>query len=236
MGSNAIPLQSFNSENVFLLLPSPWTDQLMHLKVISHRSRELAFQDVPSKCQTILQGIRLVRSNYLRITGNFSLPPNSSELCLDMYQKLVNEFITGFDILSTCEFTSLISESCMNITTQYQFEDLISDSNLQEVKLFCNRSLHDDSSCRHCQDSLSSIYQSYFNGIGIGNASHCSGYPFIYAGALANQNGPTDSGPAKCLFSLDFTSTNANNRNKKIIHCVASVGAAFGLLMTVVVV
>ncbi|XWS64602.1 hypothetical protein CRYUN_Cryun05aG0017200 [Craigia yunnanensis] len=43
------------------------------------------------------------------------------------------------------------------------------------------------------------------------------------------QYGPTDSGNAECLFSLDFTSTNANNRKKKTILCAASVG--FGLEM-----
>ncbi|XVE89756.1 hypothetical protein DITRI_Ditri20bG0020500 [Diplodiscus trichospermus] len=206
-------------------------------KVISDSSRKLAFLDVRTKCQTILQGIRLVRSNYLRISGNFSPPPNSSEVCWDAYQKLLDEFIPWFDIRSTCEFNaSLISESCMNIATQYQFESLISDSKLQEVRLLCSRSLDDDSSCRPCQVSLSSIYGSYFHGTAIGNASDCYGYPFIYAAALANRYGPTDPGTAECLFSFDFTSANANNRKKKTILCAASVGAAFGLLMTVMVV
>ncbi|XVF42047.1 hypothetical protein PTKIN_Ptkin01aG0328800 [Pterospermum kingtungense] len=156
-------------------------------KFISDSSRKLAFLDVPKKCQTILQGLRLVRSNYHRISGYFSPPPNSSEACWYAYEKLVNKFIPWFDIGSTCGFNaSLISESCMNITTQYQFEELISDSEFQEVRLLCNRSLAD--------------------------------------------------GTAECLFSLDFTSPNPNNRKKKIIPCAAPVGAAFGLLMAVVVV
>ncbi|XVF06171.1 hypothetical protein REPUB_Repub06bG0024500 [Reevesia pubescens] len=207
-------------------------------KVIFDSSRKLSFLDIPTKCQTILQGIRLVRSNYLRITGNFSLPPNSSEVCWDVYQKLVNEFLAWFDdIRSTCEFNAgLMSESCENITTQYQFEGLVSDSELQEVRLLCNRSLNDDSSCSPCRDSLSSIYQSFFHGNSIGNASDCSGYPFIYAGTLAIQYGPADSGTAKCLFSLDFPSTKANNGKKKTILCAAFAGAVSGVLMAVVLV
>ncbi|KAK6243158.1 hypothetical protein QUC31_009567 [Theobroma cacao] len=200
-------------------------------------SSKLAFLDVPTKCVTILQGIRLVRSNYLRITGNFFPHPNSSEDCWDGYQKLVDESIPGFNIRSTCGYnTGLISESCKNITTGYQFEGLISDSKLQEVRLLCNRSLDDDSSCIPCQASLSSIYQSYFHGTDIDNASDCSGYPFIYAGALANQYGPTASGTAKCLFSLDLTSSNATSRNQRTILCAVTVGAGFGLFMTAVVV
>ncbi|OMO62382.1 hypothetical protein CCACVL1_22855 [Corchorus capsularis] len=193
--------------------------------------------DVPTKCQTILQGIRLVKSNYLRITGNFSPPPNSSEACWDVYQNLVNEFVFGFDIRSSCGFhTSLISESCKNITNRYQFETLISDSKLEEVRLLCNRSLDDDSSCRPCRKSLSSVYRSYFYGIAVGSASDCYGYPLIYAGALANQYGQTDSGTSKCLFSINLTSSNAKNPKRTTLLCAVSFGVAFGVFMTAVVI
>ncbi|OMO99023.1 hypothetical protein COLO4_13554 [Corchorus olitorius] len=189
--------------------------------------------DVPAKCQTILQGIRLVRSNYLRITGKFSPPSNSSEACWDVYQNLVNEFIFGFDIRSSCGFhTGLISESCKNITIGYQFETLVSDIKLEEIRLLCNRSLDDDSSCRPCRKSLSSVYRSYFYGIGVGSASDCYGYPLMYAGALANQYGPTDSGTSKCLFSTNLTSSNAKNPKHTTFLCAVSFGAAFGVFMT----
>lgn len=217
----------------------PLNFNVLRKVLFSDSSRKLAFTNVPTKCQTILQGLRLVRSNYLRISGNFSPPSSSSEACWDLYQNLVNEFIPWFHIRSTCGFnTSLTSESCMNITTQYQFERLISDTKLQEIRLHCNRSLVDDSSCRPCKVILSNIYQSYFHGT-TGNALDCYGYPFVYAGALANQYGPTDSGTAECLFSLDFTSRKVKNnrkKKKKTVLCAASVGAAFGLLMAVLVV
>ncbi|TYI57743.1 hypothetical protein E1A91_D11G303100v1 [Gossypium mustelinum] len=202
-------------------------------KFIFDSPRRPSFLDVPRKCQTLLQGIRLVRSNYLRVTGNFSLSPIPSEVCLDVYQKLVNELVPWLDIRSTCAFdATLLSKSCNNITTRFQFEGLISKPELQEVNHLCNRSLDEDSSCTPCQGTLYSIYQSYF----IENASDCSGYPFIYAGALANREGPADSGTAKCLFSLDYTSTNANNWKKKAILCATPIGAALGLIMTVMVI
>lgn len=128
----------------------PLNFNVLRKVLFSDSSRKLAFTNVPTKCQTILQGLRLVRSNYLRISGNFSPPSSSSEACWDLYQNLVNEFIPWFHIRSTCGFnTSLTSESCMNITTQYQFERLISDTKLQEIRLHCNRSLVDDSHAGH---------------------------------------------------------------------------------------
>ncbi|KAE8684142.1 Detected protein of unknown function [Hibiscus syriacus] len=103
---------------------------------------------------------------------------------------------------------------------------------LQEVRHCCNRSLDDETSFTRCQDCLSSIYRSYFHA----TASDCSWFPYVYAGALANHDGPVDSGAAKCLFSLDFTSTMATNWKKKAILWAMHIGIAFGLIMTVTVV
>ncbi|KAK8475559.1 hypothetical protein V6N11_016975 [Hibiscus sabdariffa] len=206
-------------------------------KVIYDSSKKFTFLDIPRNCHTLLQGIRLAQSNYLRVSGNFSLPPNSSDACLDDYQKLVHEYIPWLDIRFTCQFNStLIFSSCNDITTQSRFEGLVSKSELQDVKHLCNRSLDDDSSCRPCRDCLSSIYHSYFRGTIDGNTSDCSWYPFVYAGALANRDGPADSGAAKCLFSLDFTSTKAFNWRKKAVLCATPLGTVFGLIVAVIVV
>lgn len=70
-----------------------------------------------------------------------------------------------------------MSGSCLNITTRSQFESLIPQSKLQEIQSLCNQSLRNSSSCSSCIDTLSSVNESFFGGLGDGNVSDCAGYP-----------------------------------------------------------
>ncbi|OWM85397.1 hypothetical protein CDL15_Pgr019021 [Punica granatum] len=179
-------------------------------RLINGSSQPLKFLDIQSECHYVLQGLWLVRSDYIRTTGYFFPPQNSSEACWDSYQRVINSAINDFDVRSTCGFkTSLISETCMNISTRSDFERLVPESKLNDVSSSCNQSLEDDSSCKSCMNSLDSIQgpwsslQGSFNG----NRSDCSGYPYVYAAGVVNPFGPTDSGTYRCLFGLDFSST-----------------------------
>ena len=164
----------------------------------------------------MLQGLRLLRAEYLRATGFFFPPPNAAEACWDAYESLVDEYIPGFGIRSTCGFsTSFISQDCMNIRTRAQFETLVSKPELKLIWDSCNKSMHDSSSCELCVESFSKVLASYFNGDSNGNKSDCIGYPFVYAAAFVNPYGPTDLDTVKCLFSLDFGSESGESKRKR---------------------
>ncbi|KAL3725494.1 hypothetical protein ACJRO7_030511 [Eucalyptus globulus] len=181
-------------------------------------------------CGYIQQGLRLVLSSYLQLTGNFLPPLNSSESCWDKYQALIDSFIPNFDIRSSCGFqTSWISEGCMNITTLSQFDAVVPSSARSGVATSCNQSLENSSPCAVCTVSLSNI-ASYLNGSSVGNVSDCSGYPTIYAAAVANYLGPTDIGTAKCLFSLDFTNSGGKSRRKVVVILVVLIGCGLGVV------
>ncbi|XP_059652567.1 probable LRR receptor-like serine/threonine-protein kinase RKF3 [Cornus florida] len=195
------------------------------------------FIDVPTECYYLLQSIRIVRSQYLQSTGFFTIPPSASDACWDSYQIGINEDLTVFDVRSNCEVqTGWISNSCMNISTRAEFEALISEPQLQEIRRLCNQSLGDNTTCASCVASLSGIQEAYFHGTGIGNVTDCTGYPFMYAAAFANQFGPIDLGTAKCLFSIDLVvavkSTKKDNPlpGGVVIGCVISFSGVVAVL------
>lgn len=140
------------------------------------------------ECHHIRQGLRLLLSDYLRRTGYFFPPANTSESCWQSYQSLVPDF----DIRSSCGFqTAWISQGCMNLTTKVEFEALIPNTTLDDVVSNCNQSLQ-GSACASCTTSLSNLQTSYLTDNSIANVSDCSAYPSIYAAAVANYLGPTD--------------------------------------------
>ncbi|KAL7205069.1 hypothetical protein ACSBR2_018064 [Camellia fascicularis] len=198
------------------------------------------FIDVPTECHYILEGFRLVRSEYLRTTGNFSPPPDTSEACFNSIQLLVTEALGRFDLRSNCwAQTSWIANICSNITTRSDFEALIPQPELQKVNSSCNQPLGDSSSCESCTASLSSIQDAYFGDSTNGNLSDCIGYPHMYAAAFANDFGPTDPGTAKCLFSILLnppTSPIPGTKKRKIMllgvvfGCVAGFFGSFFLV------
>ncbi|KAK4418219.1 putative LRR receptor-like serine/threonine-protein kinase RKF3 [Sesamum alatum] len=188
--------------------------------------------DTRSECQYIRQGLRLVQSEYLRLTNSFLPPPDSAESCWDAYESLVNEYVSNFNIRTRCGFqTPWIARGCMNITTRSEFEVAVPPSALDHVAAACNQSLLNGSPCASCTTALSSIQASYLPGPSIGNVSDCTAYPFIYAAAFSNHFGPTDEGTAKCLFNLDFTSSNSSSKKKKIVISVVVVVCGVVLLL-----
>ncbi|KAL3647918.1 putative LRR receptor-like serine/threonine-protein kinase rkf3 [Castilleja foliolosa] len=188
--------------------------------------------DTRSGCQYIRQGLRLVLSEYLRRTGSFIPPPDSAELCWETYESLVNEYVPNFDIRRRCGFrTEWIAQGCMNITSRSDFEAAVPRSDLDDVVRACNQSLLNNSPCASCTTALSNIQASYLPGRSTGNVSDCTSYPFIYAAAFSNQLGPSDVGTAKCLFNLDFTSSNSSSKRKKTAIIIVVVVVICGLVL-----
>ncbi|XP_075493373.1 putative LRR receptor-like serine/threonine-protein kinase RKF3 [Primulina tabacum] len=186
--------------------------------------------DPLAECQYILQGLRLVQSEYLRRSNSFLPPINSAESCWDSYDSLVNDYMPNFNIRQRCGFqTTWIARGCMNITSRVAFESVVPQAALKDVVTACNQSLLNNSPCATCTTALSSLQASYLSGPTDGNVSDCTAYPFIYAAAFANQFAPTDQGTAKCLFNLDFTSSNSSGRTRVIV--ISVVAAVCGLVL-----
>ncbi|KAM7461611.1 hypothetical protein LguiA_029732 [Lonicera macranthoides] len=186
--------------------------------------------DVTTECLYVRQTLRLVQSEYLRLTGSFLPPIDSAESCWSSYQTLVDEFVPNFNPRRSCGFETLwIAEGCMNITTRDEFESTVPRSVLNEVVLACNQSLDNGSPCTTCTTRLSTLQAEYLTGGSIGNIYDCTAYPLIYAAAFANDFGPTDKGTGKCLFSLHFTpSSNNKQRNNKQLKVVIIVVVVVG--------
>ncbi|KAM7461616.1 hypothetical protein LguiA_029737 [Lonicera macranthoides] len=186
--------------------------------------------DVTTECLYVRQTLRLVQSEYLRLTGSFLPPIDSAESCWSSYQTLVDEFVPNFNPRRSCGFETLwIAEGCMNITTRDEFESTVPRSVLNEVVLACNQSLDNGSPCITCTTRLSTLQAEYLTGGSIGNIYDCTAYPLIYAAAFANDFGPTDKGTGKCLFSLHFTpSSNNKQRNNKQLKVVVIVVVVVG--------
>ncbi|XAR49082.1 Non-specific serine/threonine protein kinase [Bertholletia excelsa] len=195
------------------------------------------FLNVSNECHYIVQGFRLLRSDYLRSTGRFSLPASVSEACWRSFQAQASERLGPFDVRSNCRVpASWISNDCMKVANRSEFESFLPENELEEVGLRCNRSLAESSVCDSCINSLSSIKEAFFNGTDPGNSSDCTGYPYMYAAAFANQLGPFDLGTAKCLFSLDIYPEQTGSRNHAIIICQIAGGWAVGLLGVVAII
>ncbi|CAL5336366.1 unnamed protein product [Camellia sinensis] len=160
-------------------------------------------------CHYIKVGLRLIQSDYLRITNNF-LPP-----------------------IDSADFqASWIAEGCMNITTLDAFEGNVSKSALDDAVKVCNQSLGNSWPCASCTTSLSSLQPSNLNGRSIGNLSDCMAYPSIYAAVFINRFGPTDEDTANCLFGFDFSDlSNSNGRVRTIVICVVVIGCGFVLFL-----
>lgn len=206
-------------------------------KLIIQSSQPLQLLSEAAECQYVLHGIRFLRSQYLRMSGNFTLPPDIAEVCWDLFGDLFDEFMPRLRIESTCGFKrSLLSQVCINITNRYQFERLISPNELKQIRGSCYKSLGNGSLCPMCVDPLVSMHRAYFNVPNDGNVTDCYGYPFIYAAAYANRFGPADLGTAKCLFLLDFRTTSAKSEHHKAVILGVLVGCLHGFVGAVLVV
>ncbi|KAK2649264.1 hypothetical protein Ddye_016753 [Dipteronia dyeriana] len=190
--------------------------------------------DSSRRCQFILQGLRLLQSDYLQRTGFFLPPLNSSESCWVAYQTLVDDFLPNFNIRSRCGFeTSWISQGCMNITTRLQFEARIPNRTFDDVVSNCNQSLENGSPCAACTTSLSSLQASYLPGPSVGNVSNCQAYPTIYAAAIVNHFGPLNRGTSQCLFSLNFSESDKIANTRKVVILVVFIVCGVGLLIII---
>ncbi|XP_068660214.1 probable LRR receptor-like serine/threonine-protein kinase RKF3 [Aristolochia californica] len=178
--------------------------------------------NVSLQCQYALQGLHLAQAEYLRTDGLFLPPAKAAKSCWDSYQRLVGAYIPNINIQSLCGFeTDWISQGCMNITTRSQFENLIPESSLQDLRRSCNQSLENNSPCATCITSLTRLRSSYLTGSEVGNVTGCSAYPFIYAAGSANRFGPADEGTALCLFLLPIPSSPNKSRKGMIVAILA---------------
>ncbi|KAK8711563.1 hypothetical protein V6N13_146841 [Hibiscus sabdariffa] len=184
------------------------------------------------ECHSLLQGLRLLLSDYLRRTGYFFPPLNSSESCWQSYQSLV----PNFNIRSSCGFqTDWTSQGCMNVTTRAEFESLVPNTTLNDVVSSCNQTLQ-GSGCASCTTSLTNLQTLYFTpDNSTGNVSGCSAYPSIYAAAFANYLGPTDESTAACIFSVQVGDNGSikgkNSRSGVILGVLIGVGVGLVVLI-----
>ncbi|GAU31559.1 hypothetical protein TSUD_333350 [Trifolium subterraneum] len=169
--------------------------------------------DSGKQCHYITQAINLVQSDYLHRTGFFVPPLNTAESCWKSFQSFIDEFQPNFDIRRSCGFqTSWISQGCMNITTKSQFENQVSLPQLQSLQLNCNVSLDNNAPCALCTSKRSEALSS-LTGATPGTIADCRSYTAIYSASLSVEFGPTNTGTAKCLFGLDFTSDSSGSNN-----------------------
>eukprot|EP01018_Ginkgo_biloba_P040132 Gb_29221 [translate_table: standard] len=188
--------------------------------------------DLNLRCKSVLQGLQLVLAEYLRTNGLFLPPQNASEACWDAYQNEVIQAGTSFDMRSSCGFeTPWISQGCMNITTLQQFESIVPLNGRQNIEKACNQSLGTSSPCAQCTSSLSSIQALYLLGPSEGNVTDCLAYANIYAAAIANAFGPTDTGTAWCLFLVSLQSK--PGKNKAWAFAVAAAVVSVVILVAV---
>ncbi|TYJ09293.1 hypothetical protein E1A91_A11G131500v1 [Gossypium mustelinum] len=183
------------------------------------------------ECHHIRQGLRLLLSDYLRRTGYFFPPANTSEPCWQSYQSLVPDF----DIRFSCGFqTAWISQGCMNLTTKVEFEALIPNTTLDDVVSNCNQSLQ-GSACASCTTSLSNLQTLYLTDNSTANVSDCSAYPSIYAAAVANYLGPTDEGTASCIFSIQLSDNHGGKGKSEQRGVILGVLLGVGVSLVVLI-
>lgn len=200
-------------------------------ELVSKARPKYSFIDLPNQCQFVPDGIRFVRSEYLRTARSFVPPPDTFQACWQSYRNVIREVTDGLDIQSGCGYQAgWISKGCMNIISVAQFEIKFPESKLQEMKLYCNRSLDDDLACGSCTKKLLSLGDLYLRDPQPVNASDCSGYLSMYAAAIINRFGPTDPGTAKCLFRLKYSVKSTTNEHHKAAIAGIAAGSVFGVL------
>ncbi|GMI79267.1 receptor-like kinase in in flowers 3 [Hibiscus trionum] len=201
--------------------------------LVNKDSARSTFGSISTWCQNIVEGIDLVRSEYLRTSEHFVLPPDTSEACWESYRLLIGEFITGFDIGTSCGYNAEgISEACMNITTRAQFESLLPSTILYKLRYYCTQSLENSFTCGLCTKMLSVIRDVYLDGVddATRNISACSGYPKMYTAAFVNHFGPTDRATAKCLFSIGLKPKKSSHSHHRSVIAGATAGSVVGLI------
>ena len=207
---------------------------LSHLSAASRNST-----DVISQCKLILQGIRLVQSDYLRHSNSFLVSTAFTESCWQSLQSVFNEYPHSFNIRSTCGFQAqFITQGCNNITTRGQYEAKNSHLTLNNVVKSCKKTLQNRNFCAECSLATSGLgpsdsheaLPSDVKGEKVYYESDCVGYRWMYAAAFGNSYGPTDRHTANCLLALTFESPKSN---KKRIKTITFVFLAFGFLILV---
>ncbi|KAK3014129.1 hypothetical protein RJ639_007921 [Escallonia herrerae] len=182
--------------------------------------------DATRQCQSFLQEIRLVRSEYLRTHGLFLPHSVSLRACWNSYRALISELQRDLDIQSSCGYhPEWITGSCTNVRSKSEFERLIPEFKMKEVQRNCNQSLEASYQCSMCTRSLSTL-RFYLRDPYKRNVTDCSGYPHMFAAASVNQFGPTNIATAKCLFSLQLSSPRKIKR-----HILAFSGALTGSII-----
>ncbi|GFY91979.1 receptor-like kinase in in flowers 3 [Actinidia rufa] len=79
--------------------------------------------------------MRLIRSEYLQTHGQFLPPSSTSKACWVSYRALVKELVPNFDIESSCGYhPEWVSRACKDVTTGSQFERLIPESKLKDLR------------------------------------------------------------------------------------------------------
>ncbi|XVE62940.1 hypothetical protein DITRI_Ditri06bG0159600 [Diplodiscus trichospermus] len=187
---------------------------------------------ITRQCQSILEGIHLVQSEYLRKNELFVPPPIISKACWKSYKQFISEFVNDFDIETSCGYDAeWMLKTCTNVTSRAQFESLVPNATLNRLRDYCTQSLDNSFVCGMCTDKLLRVGKIFLDYIDdtTGNISACSGYPSMYTAAFVNQFGPTDRATAKCLFSIEFKPEKSSSRRHQGVIAGFMVGSVVGL-------
>lgn len=183
------------------------------------------------KCLGAKQGLHLVLAEYLRTEGLFLPPANASASCWSAFQNEISSQDPSFDVRNSCGFdSSSLTQKCMNITTQQDFENQVPLSSRQNLKKACNQNLS-SSPCAQCTAALTSTQAIYLPGSS-GNLTDCSAYSSIYAAAILNKAGPTDTTTAWCLFFIGLNS--AHKKSYAWVYGAVAAGVSVCVLGCVV--
>lgn len=183
------------------------------------------------KCLGAKQGLHLVLAEYLRTEGLFLPPANTSESCWSAFHTELNSQDPSFDFRKSCGFDNAsISQGCMNITTQQEFEKQVSLISRQTLTKACNQTLT-SSPCAQCTAALTSTQAISLPGPS-GNLTDCSAYSSIYAAAILNKAGPTDKNTAWCLFFIGLNLS--SGKNSAWIYGAVAAGVSVCVLGAVV--
>ncbi|KAK1384017.1 hypothetical protein POM88_021752 [Heracleum sosnowskyi] len=124
-----------------------------HMRQASRNSKNHITQ-----CVSILQGIRLVQSEYLLRTNTFLISTAFSQACWQSLQSVFDKYPKHFDIQNTCDFhVHFITQGCHNITTKAQYEAKNSRSALKNVEKACKHSSYNRKSCALCNSYISRL-------------------------------------------------------------------------------
>lgn len=179
------------------------------LKNYPYVAQQAKRNDVALQCNTLIDGLKMLLSEYLRNTSYFLVPPAAAQACLDDYTVELHSLGANVNFSSLCTFPSTKiargPDNCQDIQQVKDLINIVPNATLVTVNASCNGMLDDTSGsnplCSGCVQRVSDVTQAL---IGYSNASRngCGNYSSMYAAGIVNSAGPLNAATAHCLFGI----------------------------------